>query len=317
MYSNRLIFLDVYDKKIAFELMDNSRQTLRQLSSKIGLTAPSIKKRIDSLVEDGFIKQYIVALGNKYIEATDAIILAHTDGSVNLEEFIERIQDSEIVFLILPMISGELFLRVAYTDSHELSELVEILTNYSGVTDVAVHTTHIHKGGGNLSDFTKIQLKILSQLVANPRMPAHDIAARSGVSVKRVNQNLETLIGENMVHFGIKWNPHGKGTSVVVGLIEYDSRKTSPDYIDDWLSLRYPIEFWYARVSHEEPLIFAIFGISDIRYLETITKDILNQKWNESVSFMIGHSSTNLDTLHIIKLVDLLSSHGLYPPVDK
>jgi DNA-binding Lrp family transcriptional regulator len=291
--------------------MDNSRQTLRQLSLKIGLTAPSIKKRIDSLIEDGFIKEYIVALGNKYIQATEAIILARTEGSVNLEQLITRLRENEIVFLILPMTSGELFLRVMYSDAHELSKFLEMLDQYNGISDVAVHTTHVYEGGGNLSDFTKSQIKILNQLVVDPRMPAHEIAAGSGVSVKKVNQNIDILVKENMIHFGIKWNPHAKGTSVVMNLIEYDPTQTNPDYINDWLSLRYPIEFWYLRVSQEKPIVFAVFGISDIRYLETLTKDIMNQTWTASVSVMIGYSSTNLDTLHITKLIALLSSHGL------
>lgn len=308
--------MDAYDKKIAFELMDNSRQSLRQLGSKIGLTAPSIKRRIDQLIEVGFIKKFIVYLDNKYIKGTASIILVRTDGSINLDLLVERIQEHKIVFLILPMTSGELFLRAMYTDSSELSELVEMLSGYSGVTDVEVHSTHIHKGGGNLSDFSTTQLKILSQLMHDPRMPPHEIAARSGITIKKVNQNLETLVAESMVQFGMKWDRHGKGASLVAGVIRYDSSQTTSDYITDWLSLRNPIEYWYSRVSLEEPVVFAIFSVNNIQYLETLMKDIQNQKWAESVSVMICYSSTNLDIPHITQLVDLLTSNGLWPAPD-
>lgn len=308
--------MDAYDKSIAFELMDNSRQTLRQLSSKIGLTPPSIKKRIDQLIEVGFIKQFIVYLDDKYIKGTAAIVLVRTDGSVNLEQFIERIQDNQIIFLILPMISGELFLRVFYTEPQELSKFVEMLSGYDGVIDVEVHTTRVHKGGSDLSDFTTPQLKILSQLAVDPRMPAHEIAARAGLSIKKVNQNLETLVDENMVRFGMKWNRHGKGTFVALGLIKYDSNLTTPEYITDWLTLRYPIEFWYTRVSMEKLVVFAVLGVSDIIFLETLMKEIQKQEWQESISILIGSSSTNLDIPHITRLIDMLTSHGLWPAVD-
>ncbi|MGY5871533.1 MAG: winged helix-turn-helix transcriptional regulator [Candidatus Thorarchaeota archaeon] len=303
--------MDAYDKKIAFELMDNSRQTLRQLSSKIGLTAPSIKKRIDKLIEVGFIKKFIVYLDDKYIKCTAAIILARTDGSINLDELVERILEYKIVFLISPTTSGELFLRLMYTESHELLELEEMLSGYSGVINVEVHTTRIHEGRGDLSDFTATQLKILSQLAHDPRMPAHEIATRTGLKIRKVNQNLETLVGESMIHFGMKWNRHGKGASLVLGVIKYDSSQTTPDYINDWLSLRNPIEYWYSRVSLDEPVVFAVFSVNNVQYLETLTKEIQNQKWAESVSVMISYSSINLDIPHITKLVDLLTSHGL------
>ncbi len=297
--------------------MDNSRQTLRQLSKKIGLTAPSIKKRIDSLTESGFIKDYIVTLGNKYINATEAIIIATTDGSVEFDEFAQEVQSNNCVFLILPMTSGELFLRAMYTEESDLSGLIDIVTNFPGVQNVEVHTTYRHEGTSQLSDFTMTQLKILSQLISNPRMPPHEIAARSGLSVKKVNQNLDTLITENMVIFGIKWNPFGKGTSVVVVPIHYDNQQTNPDYITDWLSTRFPIEFWYARVSKEHPTLFAIFGIDDIQKLDYMTTEIRNQKWTEAVSVMIGYSSINLDTPPMTMLVDLLSKNHLWPPPDK
>lgn len=309
--------MDVYDKNIAFELMDNSRQTLRQLSEKIGLTGPSIKKRIDRLVEDGFIKEYIVLLGFKYIKATDVIILVKTDGSINVEDFIECVQVYRSIFLIVPMVSGELFLRVSYSHPDELSEVVSMVSDFSGVTSIEVHTTEICEGGGNLSEFTTVQLRILSQLVLDPRMPPHEIAARSGLSVKKVNQNLDILIQDNMVIFGIKWNPFGKGTSVVVAPIRYDTKQTTPDYVNDWFITRYPIEFWYSRLSKEEPLLFAIFGISDMKKLEEITRDIQNQKWAEAVSVLIGYSSTNPDTPTMTMLVDLLTIQGLWPPCDK
>ncbi len=308
--------MDAYDKKIAFELMDNSRQTLRQLSSKIGLTAPTIKKRIDQLIEDGFIKQFIVYLDDKYIKGTESILLVKTDGSVNLNPLVKRIQDYKIVFLIMPMTSGELYIRVLYTESSEISEFVDMLSSYDGVTGVEVHKTRIFEGGNDLSDFTPTQLKILSQLAHDPRMPPYEIAARSGLSIRKVNQNLETLVRESMVQFGMKWNRHGKGASLIVGVIRYNPKLTTPDYINDWFSLRNPIEYWYSRKSLEEPVIFSIFGVNNIQYLDTLTKDILNQKWAESVNVMICYSSTNPDIPHITKLIDLLSSHELWPAPD-
>ncbi|MFW9983039.1 MAG: winged helix-turn-helix transcriptional regulator [Candidatus Thorarchaeota archaeon] len=309
--------MDEYDKRIAFELMDNSRQTLRQLEQKVGLTAPSIKKRIDQLVEAGFIKKFIVYLDDKYIKATQAIILVRTDGSVNLDMLVERILEHKIVFLISPTTSGDLFLRLIYTESNELTKLVEMLSDYSGVKNVEVHTTRIHEGGSDLSDFTVSQLRVLSQLVQDPRMPAHEIASRSGLKIRKVNQNLETLVKENMIRFGMKWNRHGRGSSLVLGVIRYDSNQTTSDYINDWLNLRYPDEYWYLRVSLDEPVVFAVFSVNNIQFLETLTKDIQNQEWTESVSVMISYSSTNLDIPHITMLIDLLTSHGLWPAPDE
>ena len=147
-------------------------------------------------------------------------------------------------------------------------------------------------------------------------MPAHEIAARTGLKVRKVNQNIETLVKESMIHFGMKWNRHGKGSSLVLGVIRFDPSETTSDYINDWLGLRNPNEYWYSRVSLDEPVVFAIFSVNNVQRLETLTKDIQNQKWAKSVSTMISYSSTNLDIPHITNLVELLTSHNLWPAPD-
>jgi len=309
--------LDEYDKRIVLELMTNARQTLRQLVPKIGLTAPSIKKRIDKLVEVGFIKEYIVALGNKYIDATSAIIIARTDRSVNADHFINHFQDNRILYLILPMLSGELFLRVMYATPDELSDFIELLSDFDGVKSVDVHVTEVYESERALSDFTTQQLRILSQLISDPRLPTHEIAARSGLSVKIVEENINILIRENMVIFGIKWNPFGKGTSVVVVPIKYISDKSSPESIAQWFKTYYPLEFWYFRSSMDEPLLFAILGMSDISKLEELMRDLQNQDWVVAASVMVGYSSVNPDILPMTMLLDLLTTHGLWPPSDR
>jgi DNA-binding Lrp family transcriptional regulator len=297
--------------------VDNSRQTLRQLAKKIGLTAPSIKKRIDRLVEVGFIKNYIVTLGQKYITATSAIIIARTDGSLNLDTFTERLQEDRAVFLILPIVSGELFLRAMYTTPDELSNLKQKITDFDGVKSIDVHVTDVYESDCELTDFTATQLKILSQLVLDPRMPTHEIAARSGMSVKNVEQNLDKLVREEMVLFGIKWSPFGKGTSVVTAPVRYNPNKTTSESIEQWFNTRYPIEFWYSRTSLDEPLLFAILGMSDITKLEGLTRDLQKQEGVENVTVMIGYSSVNPDTLPYTMLIDLLRAHNMWPPPDR
>lgn len=309
--------MDEYDKRIAFELMDNSRQTLRHLAKKIGLTAPSIKKRIDRLTEVGFIKEYIVTLGHKYITAESAIIIVKTDGSVDLDRFTARFQDDRAVFLILPIASGEIFLRAMYTTQDELSNLTKKITDFDGVENVDVHVTEVYESECDLTDFTTPQLKILSQLVRDPRLPTHEIAARTGLSIKSVEQNLETLVREEMVLFGIKWNPFGKGTSVVAAPVRYDPDRTSPDVIKKWFNTNYPIEYWYSRTSVHEHLLFAILGMSDITKLDELTRNLQKLEGIESVTVLIGYSSVNPDTLSHIMLIELLTANDLWPPKDK
>ncbi len=297
--------------------MNNSRQTLRELSPKVGLTAPSIKKRIDKLIEVGFIKKYIVALGYKYIDATSATVIVRTDGSVKPDRFIQKFQDNRAVFLILPMVSGELLLRVMYTSTNDLSNLTELISNFDGVKSVHVHVTDVYESRCSLTDFTIVQLKILSQLVLDPRMPTHEIAARSKLSVKSVEQNLDTLVREEMVFFGIKWNRIGKGSSIVTAPIKYDSKKATPESIVQWFTIHYPIEFWSYRASLYEPLIFVSLGVNDIFKLEELTRALQNQDWVESVSIMVSYSSVNPDMPPMTMLIDLLTNHGLWPPSDR
>ncbi len=57
--------LDEKDKKIIEILKENSRTPYNEIAKKIGISDVGVKKRIDKLIENGFIKKFTVEVDMK------------------------------------------------------------------------------------------------------------------------------------------------------------------------------------------------------------------------------------------------------------
>ena len=72
--------IDEIDLKIIFALMENSRLSFSELAKSLGISRPTIKKRVEELVKNGVIEKFTVKISEKVLKRSySAFAIVETD----------------------------------------------------------------------------------------------------------------------------------------------------------------------------------------------------------------------------------------------
>ncbi|MFX1579275.1 MAG: Lrp/AsnC family transcriptional regulator [Promethearchaeota archaeon] len=309
--------MDSTDKKILWELVGNCRISYRDLGKKVGLSASSVKKRIDNLENSGLIDHYIVALNPEFTNVRIATLMIFTDASVKISTFKDVVMRIEGVYMVLPLIDGNFYLSVEYAEQSVLEELVELIQSIEGVERVEVYDVFPIGEKSELPEapqFTRNELDVVSQLAVNPRMVDYEIAAQLKWPTKKVKQVLQDLEKEHKIALTLRWNP-SLGRNIPFNLvIKYDSARTTAQEITSRLSALYPNSYFNSRIIESKSTIFAVFALEKVVDMEPITVTVLG--FDEVLScFAITYYNTIVGkTLSRVKLERILEKENLWPP---
>ncbi|UCH04508.1 MAG: Lrp/AsnC family transcriptional regulator, partial [Candidatus Thorarchaeota archaeon] len=169
--------LDEIDKKIWQELANNCRYSYQYLGDRLGVSANAAKKRVEKLVDTGFIKGWYLGMKPAMIDAQFAFIEVATDSSQDDEKLVEALGSNEMVFVVLPLTTGDCVLHAEFIGAPGLLELTSFLRQVNGVRDVKVHPTTTSPG--EKIELNSLHLRVLSSLVKDPRMSVSNISRNS------------------------------------------------------------------------------------------------------------------------------------------
>ncbi|WP_326982861.1 Lrp/AsnC family transcriptional regulator [Chryseobacterium sp. MYb264] len=83
--------LDKTDKKLLLFLQEDSKQTTKELSYKLGLSVTAVYERIRKLENTGVISKYVVLLDKNKIEK-NFVVLCHVKLSQHKKEYVLRFE---------------------------------------------------------------------------------------------------------------------------------------------------------------------------------------------------------------------------------
>jgi Lrp/AsnC family leucine-responsive transcriptional regulator len=309
--------LDSTDKKILWELVGNCRISYRDLGKKVGLSASSVKKRIDNLENSGLIDHYIVALNPEFTNVRIATLMIFTDASVKISTFKDVVMRIEGVYMVLPLIDGNFYLSVEYAEQGVLDELAQLVQSINGVERVEVYD--VFPKGAKLElpeapQFTRNELEVVSQLAINPRMVDHEIASRLQWSAKKVKQTLQNLEKERKIALTLRWNP-SLGRNIPFNLvIKYNPDFATSQEITSRLSVLYPNSYFNSRIIDSKSTIFAVFALEKVVDMEPIAMTVLGFAEVQSCFAITYYNAIVGKTLSRVKLERILEKEGLWPP---
>ncbi|MFX0045043.1 MAG: winged helix-turn-helix transcriptional regulator [Candidatus Hermodarchaeota archaeon] len=301
----REIDLDEIDKKLWQELAANCRYSYQYLGDRLGLSANAAKKRVEKLVETGFIKGWYLGMKPAMLDAQFAFIEVATDGSQDDEKLVEELGSNDMVFVLLPLTTGDYVLHAEFIGAPGLLELTSFLRQVNGVRDVKVHPTTTSPG--KKIELNSLHLRVLSSLAKDPRMSVSDISRNSGLTARRVRRLVDELIDSDAFDFSFIWNPNAGDSMAFIAKIEYDSRHAKSDDIDRRIREDYSLEYFYSHVSAIEPVMFSVFMVDHLFDIEKISRAIKKFPGVATVSTMIYYSATVLTPPTRSRLEEMLA----------
>jgi len=270
--------LDNLDIKILSRLLNNCRESDRQIGKELGISGGAIRARIKKMQETKIIEKFtikveppILGLGVLYIVVSGQ----------NIKDVLEQIRLVGEPFFVVPCVGGITVCSIVIKEN--LQQKIALANKL--MKDVRVLSIFEAENPGFNSNLTKTDLEILEYLIKEPRQKIEKIAEEMSLSTKTVTRCIDKLQENNGIQFTLIYNP-----TKIEGFI--------PHAILAWIdgSLRETLEKMNDEISES------------FMQIPFIAK-------NQIVLFMYSHNIFEMDELtKIVRNMDGVKSADLFIP---
>ena len=192
--------MDNLDMKILNRLLNNCRESSRQIGIELGISGGAVKKRIQKMEEKKVIEKFFIkveppVLGNG--------VLYFVVSGENIDEILEQISLVGEPYFVAPCIGGITVCSIVIKDNPE--EKIELANKL--MKDVRVLSIFEAESPGYDSNFTKTDFEILEELIKDPRQKIEKIASNTSMSTKTITRCIEKLQKNDGIQFTLVYDP--------------------------------------------------------------------------------------------------------------
>jgi len=214
--------LDNLDIKILSRLLNNCRESDRQIGKELGISGGAIRARIKKMQEFKIIEKFtikveppILGLGVLYIVVSGQ----------NIKDILEQIRLVGEPFFVVPCVGGITVCSIVIKEN--LQQKIELANKL--MKDVRVLSIFEAESPGYSSNLTKTDLEILEYLIKEPRQKIEKIAEEMSMSTKTVTRCIDKLQKNNGIQFTLIYNPRkieGFISHAILAWIDGDLKET-------------------------------------------------------------------------------------------
>ena len=192
--------MDNLDMSILSRLLNNCRESDRQIGIELGISGGAVRARIkkmenNKVIEKFFIKVEPPVLGNG--------VLYFVVSGENMDEVLEQISLVGEAFLVAPCIGGVTVCSIVIKEN--LKQKIELANKL--MKDVRVLSIFEAENPGFNSSFTKTDLEILEELIKDPRQKIEKIAKNTNMSTKTITRCIEKFQKNDGIQFTLIYDP--------------------------------------------------------------------------------------------------------------
>ena len=185
---------------ILSRLLNNCRESDRQIGIELGISGGAVRARIKKMenskvIEKFFIKVEPPVLGNG--------VLYFVVSGENMDEVLEQISLVGEAFLVAPCIGGVTVCSIVIKEN--LKQKIELANKL--MKDVRVLSIFEAENPGFNSSFTKTDLEILEELIKDPRQKIEKIAKNTNMSTKTITRCIEKFQKNDGIQFTLIYDP--------------------------------------------------------------------------------------------------------------
>ena len=192
--------MDNLDIKILSRLLNNCRESDRQIGKELGISGGAIRARIKKMQETKIIEKFtikveppILGLGVLYIVVSGQ----------NIKDVLEQIRLVGEPFFVVPCVGGITICSIVIKEN--LQQKIALANKL--MKDVRVLSIFEAENPGFNSNLTKTDLEILEYLIKEPRQKIEKIAEEMSLSTKTVTRCIDKLQENNGIQFTLIYNP--------------------------------------------------------------------------------------------------------------
>lgn len=192
--------MDKFDVQILKVLLDNCRESDRQIGKIIGISGGAVKTRIQKMIKNKTIEKFTLKIEPPVLGYNLFYIVVSGQDQENILKHVRLIGEP---FLFVPCIGGITVCGIVVKE--QVEQKIELARNL--MKEVRVLSIFHAENPGIRSDLTKTDLEIIEKLMKNPRAKIEDIANRTQLSTKTVTRSIEKLQNDEAILFTLIYDP--------------------------------------------------------------------------------------------------------------
>ncbi|HWP78752.1 MAG TPA: winged helix-turn-helix transcriptional regulator [Candidatus Nitrosotenuis sp.] len=192
--------MDKLDLKILSALLDNCRESDRQIGTKIGISGASVKSRIEKMIEGKVIENFALKIEPPVLGYNVLYIV--TTGQ-DIKEILKQVELIGEPFFVVPCVGGITVCAIVVKEN--VTQKIEIAKNL--MRDIRILSIFEAENPGIRSDLTKTDLEIINHLLKNPRSRIDELAKKTKLSTKTITRSLKKLQNDEAIQFTLIYDP--------------------------------------------------------------------------------------------------------------
>lgn len=192
--------MDNLDIKILSRLLNNCRESDRQIGIELGMSGGAVRARIQKMQEKKIIEEFFVKVEPPVLGYG---ILYFVVSGQNINEILEQASLVGEPYFMVPCVGGITVCGISIKEN--LNQKIELAKKL--MKDVRVLSIFEAENPGFGSNLTKTDLEILEKLIRNPRQRIEQIAKNTKMSTKTITRCIEKLHGNDGIQFTLVYDP--------------------------------------------------------------------------------------------------------------
>jgi len=186
--------------KILNLLLDNCRESDRQIGKKIGITGSAVKTRIQKMEKNGVIEKYTLKIEPPILGYN---LFYFVVTGQNQEDILEQAKLIGEPYVVVPCVGGITVCGIVVTENVE--QKIELAKKL--MKDVRVLSIFQAENVGVPTNLTRTDLEIIEKLIKDPQTKIEDLAKSTKLSTKTVTRALEKFQKDDAILFTLVYDP--------------------------------------------------------------------------------------------------------------
>jgi DNA-binding Lrp family transcriptional regulator len=258
--------LDNLDMKILSRLLNNCRESDRQIGKMLGISGGAVRVRIQKMEDKKIIEQFIVKIDPPVLGFDVLYIVV---SGQNSKEILEQMKLVGEPFFLIPCVGGITVCSIVIKEN--LEQKIEFTKTL--MKDVRILSMFKAENPRVASNLTKTDLEILEQLMREPRQKIEKLSGNTGLSTKTITRCMEKLHENKGIQFTVIYNPtkiENFIPYVILTWVEDNLKETLEEILENFTSSFIQIPF----ITKNQIVLFMYSD--DIFKMDDLTQKIRN-----------------------------------------
>ncbi len=214
--------MDNLDMNILSRLLNNCRESDRQIGIELGTSGGSVRARIKKMEKNGIIEEFFIKVEPPILGHG---VLYFVVSGENIDEILDQVSLIGEPYFVAPCVGGITVCSIVIKES--LEQKIGLANKL--MKDVRVLSIFEAENPGFSSNITKTDLEILEELIKDPRQKIEKIAKNTNMSTKTITRCIEKLQKDDGIQFTLVYDPKKIGNFIpyaTLTWIEGDLKET-------------------------------------------------------------------------------------------